>query len=251
MIKCLIIEDEAPAASRLEKLMLEIDPEIHVIVKLDSIESSIKWFKENDDPDLVMLDIQLADGLSFDIFKSISINSFVIFTTAYDEYAIKAFELNSIDYLLKPINKQKLVNALAKFKLLKGSKPTFDVNELISAIEGKKSSYKRRFAISIGTKIKSIEVKDAAAFSSIEKSTFLNTFSGNSYPVDFSLDRLEGILDPESFFRVSRQFIVNYSAIKKINILSKSRIEIAVSGQEEGILVSTAKTHAFREWLDR
>jgi DNA-binding LytR/AlgR family response regulator len=198
-----------------------------------------------------MLDIQLADGLSFDIFKKIHIDSFVIFTTAYDEYAIKAFELNSVDYLLKPVNKVKLEMSIEKFRKLKESKPKFDIEEVIQAIEGKKSGYKKRFAISIGSKIKSVEIRNISYFSSMEKNTFLGTFEGHEYPVDFSLDRLESMLDPETFFRISRQYIVNYKAIEKIAILSKSRLELLIKGAPEPLLVSTAKTHSFRLWIDK
>lgn len=251
MIKTLIIEDEAPAAKRLEKLLMQAEPLIKVVDILDSIENAIKWFKNNEQPDLLMLDIQLADGLCFDIFKQVKVDCFVIFTTAYDEYAIKAFELNSIDYLLKPISEEKLFHSLEKFKMLKQTNPSFKIEELIASIEGKKTTYKKRFAISIGNKIKSIESREIALFNSLEKNTFLITFSGSSYPVDFSLDKLETLLDMESYFRINRQCIVNYSAIEQIHILSKSRIKIKVTGSEENILVSTAKTHSFREWLDR
>lgn len=251
MIQTLIIEDEAPAASRLEKMLLEIDPEIEVLDKLDTVDAAVQWFQENPQPHLLMLDIQLADGLSFDIFRKIEVDSFVIFTTAYDEYAIKAFELNSIDYLLKPINKVKLESSLEKFRKLRETKPQFDIQEVIQAIEGKKTHYKKRFAISIGSRIKSLETTETAYFSSLEKNTFLGTYEGKEYPLDFSLDRLETLLDPEVFFRISRQYIVNYSAIEKIVILSKSRLEIVVKGAPESLLVSTAKTHAFRLWIDK
>ena len=251
MIKTLIIEDEAPAAARLEKMLLEIDPAIEIMDTLDSVDGAVQWLQANEQPDLLMLDIQLADGLSFDIFKKIRIDSFVIFTTAYDEYAIRAFELNSIDYLLKPINKVKLEASLEKYKRLSGSAPQFNIDEVIQAIEGKKTNYKKRFAVSLGTKIKSVETASISYFSSLEKNTFLGTFDGHEYPVDFSLDRLESLLDPEVFFRISRQYIVNYKAIGKIAILSKSRLEIEVKGAPERLLVSTAKTHSFRVWLDK
>ena len=251
MIKALIIEDESLAASRLEKLLTDIEPQIVVLDKLDSVESAITWFRTHGDPDLVMLDIQLADGLSFDIFKAVEVKSFIIFTTAYDEFAIKAFELNSVDYLLKPIQRDKLTNSIVKFRALKGLHAGFDVRQLISAIEGKRDNYKKRFAISIGNVINAIEVTDIAGFYTLEKNTFLSTFNGKNYPVDFSLDRLESILDPEHFFRVNRQGIVNFTAITNISILSKSRIKITVTAFNDAILVSTAKTPKFREWLDR
>ncbi|MBN1117290.1 MAG: response regulator transcription factor [Bacteroidales bacterium] len=251
MIKTLIIEDEQPAANRLEKILKEIDPEIIVIDKIDSIELAIEWFYNNKQPDLLMLDIQLADGLSFEIFNKVKVESFVIFTTAYDEYAIKAFELNSIDYLLKPINKEKLSNSILKLKKLKPGQPQFDIKSLIESIESKQDSYKKRFAISLGTKIKSVETNSVFLFYSLEKSTFLCTKEGQEYPVDFSLDKLEELLDPEQFFRISRQYLVKFDAIGKIHILSKSRLELEILGYPEKVLVSTAKTHTFREWIDK
>jgi DNA-binding LytR/AlgR family response regulator len=251
MIRTLIIEDEEPAAARLEKLLTEADAEIEIVEKLDSVESAVKWLSQNAHPQLLMLDIQLADGLSFDIFRKIKIESFVIFTTAFDEYAIKAFELNSIDYLLKPVDKQKLSAALLKFRKLQNNKPSIDMTELIQVIESRKSNYKKRFSISIADRIKSVETTDIACFYSLEKNTFLCTFDGQHFPIDFSLDRLESLLDPEFFFRISRQYFVQYKAISKIRILSKSRIELEITSIDGRIAVSSAKTHQFREWIDK
>jgi two-component system, LytTR family, response regulator LytT len=252
MIRTLIIEDEEFAAQRLERLLKETEPDIEVIAKLESVEASVQWLQKNKHPDLLMLDIQLADGQSFDIFKKVKVDCFVIFATAYDEYAIKAFELNSIDYLLKPIDRGKLTASIEKYKRLHNSRSaTLNINSIIEAIELKKSSFKKRFAISIGTKIKSVETIAIAFFYSVEKSTFLGTFEGHEYPVDFSLDRLETMLDPELFFRINRQFIVNYNAIQKIHLVSKSRIELDIQGYKERISVSTARTHAFRLWIDK
>lgn len=251
MIKTLIIEDESPAALRLEKMLLDIDQDIHILAKLDSVDSAVDWFGAHGQPDLIMLDIQLADGLCFDILRKVRIDSFVIFTTAYDEYAIKAFELNSVDYLLKPINKNRLESSLAKYRKLKGHTPQIDLEEILKVIEGKKAGYKKRFAISIGPKIRSVEIEDVSYFTSLEKNTFLGTFDGHEYPLDFSLDRLEELIDPDQFFRINRQYIINYKAIERINILSKSRLEITMKGSSEPFRVSTAKTHSFRNWIDK
>ena len=166
MIRTLIIEDEEPAAARLERMLTGIDPSIQVIDVLDSVEGSLRWFSENPQPDLLMLDIQLADGLSFDIFKKTRIDSFVIFTTAYDEYAIKAFELNSIDYLLKPVDRQKLAVSIEKFRKLSGSGQQLNIRDLIETIESRKGKYKKRFAINVGSKIISVETGKVACFSS-------------------------------------------------------------------------------------
>jgi DNA-binding LytR/AlgR family response regulator len=252
MIKTLIIEDEEPAALRLAKMLTEIEPEVRILEKIDSVESAVQWFTDNDPPDLVMLDIQLADGLSFEIFKETDIDSFVIFTTAYDEYAIRAFELNSIDYLLKPIDKAKLVRSIEKFKKLRISEPRIDFQELMNTLEGDKKKYKKRFIVNIGSKIKSVEISEAAYFYSLEKSTFICTQDNHHYPVDFSLDSLEGLIDPDVFFRINRQYIINFASISKIHVLSKSRIKIeTIPAPNEPLLISTAKTHSFRLWLDR
>ena len=252
MIRTLIIEDEQPAASRLEKLLKEVEPGVRVVDVIDSIESAVKWFETNDPPDLLMLDIQLADGLSFEIFKRVRINSFVIFTTAYDEYAIRAFELNSIDYLLKPVDRNRLQKSLEKYHQLSGHSQQLNMETLLEAIEGRKSMYKKRFAVNIGSKIISVETRLVAYFYSLEKSTYLCTFDNRHYPLDFSLEHLEQLLDPDMFFRINRKVIIQFTSIEKIHILSRSRVKLEVRPPPaEDMLVSTARTHAFRVWLDR
>jgi DNA-binding LytR/AlgR family response regulator len=252
MIRTLIIEDEMPAAERLEKMLKSVEPSLEVLDILDSVEGSVNWFSENDPPDLLMLDIQLADGLSFDIFKKTSIDCFVIFTTAYDEYAIKAFELNSVDYLLKPVDREKLARSIEKFKKLRDSSAQLNIQDLIETIESRSGKYKKRFAVSVGNKIISVETQKVAYFYSMEKSTFLCTADDHHYPLDFSLDHLELILDPDNFFRINRQNIINYANILKVHVLSKSRIKIETEPAcRDNLLVSTAKTHKFRLWLDR
>ena len=252
MIGTLIIEDEAPAAKRLGKLLKEVEPSITILKTIESVSSAIKWFEQHPQPDLLMLDIQLADGLSFDIFKQVRIDSFVIFTTAYDEYAIKAFELNSIDYLLKPIDQSKLKKSINKFKRLHGEKTTIDIQAVIAAMDRGRRKYKQRFSVNVGTKIKSIETSNIAYFYSMDKNTFLCTGEGRHYPVDYALDKLDKLIDPQYFFRINRQYMLNYHAIDKIHVLSKSRVTIlTVPPTEEPLLVSTARTHEFRLWLDR
>ena len=252
MIKVLIIEDEQPAAKRLEKMLLEISAEFEIIQRCDSIESSVQYFKIGIMPDLVMLDIQLGDGLSFDIFRQVVISCPVIFTTAFDEYAIKAFELNSIDYLLKPINKEKLERSIEKFKKLNQQNSQTDWKILASLLEKEKRDYKQRFLVYVGEHLHSVQTSDIAYFYSVEKSTFLTTNSGKSFSVDLSLEKLEGMLSPNDFFRINRNYLIEFKAIKKINILSKSRIKLMLEpAPANEILVSTARTHEFREWLDR
>ncbi len=253
MIRTLIVEDEQPAAARLEKLLKEVEPGIEVLDVIDSVEHAIKWFETNEAPDLLMLDIQLADGLSFDIFKRAKVDSFVIFTTAYDEYAIRAFELNSIDYLLKPVDRARLQNSIQKYRKLSPRNQQVDIGTLMETLEGRKSNFKKRFAVNVGSKIISVETRAVAYFYSLERSIFLCTGDNHHYPIDFSLEHLEQLLDPELFFRINRQVIIQYSSIEKIHILSRSRVKLETNppASQDDMLVSSARTHAFRLWLDR
>jgi DNA-binding LytR/AlgR family response regulator len=252
MTKVLIIEDEQPAAKRLEKLLLEVAPDLQVVQRCDSIEAAVNYLKSATSPDLIMLDVQLGDGLSFEIFRQIEISCPVIFTTAFDEYAIKAFELNSIDYLLKPISKEKLAKSLEKFRKLSQQSVRADWQTLSTLLDKEKRDYKQRFLVYVGEHLHSVQTADIAYFYTIEKSTFLTTKSGKSYSLDFSLDKLESMLPPTDFFRINRQFLISFGSIKKIAVLSKSRIKLTLEPlPTEETLISTARTHEFREWLDR
>lgn len=252
MIKVLIIEDELPAAKRLEKLLSEVAPEFQVVKHCDSIETSIHYLKSGALPDLIMLDIQLGDGLSFEIFKQVDILCPVIFTTAYDEFSIKAFELNSIDYLLKPINKDKLSKSIEKFNRLHQSSHQQDWRLIATLLDKEKKEFKQRFLVTVGEHLHTIQTNEIAYFYSVEKSTFLTTTAGKTLPLDFSLDKLEGLLSPTQFFRINRQFIVSFQSIKKIFIQSKSRIKLMIEPMvKDEVLISTARTHEFKEWLDR
>ena len=254
MIKTLIIEDEEPATDRLIKMLKNTGRNFEILGIIDSVTGAINWFKNNNHPDLVLLDIQLSDGRSFDIFRETELKSFVIFTTAYDEYALKAFELNSIDYLLKPVKQEELNKSIEKYiNLSKGLvRHNFNIDEVISFIEQKGISYKKRFVINIGNSIKVIESSETAFIFSSEKNTFLYTNEGKSFPLDFSLDSLEEMLNPEYFFRINRQCIIRYEIIKQIHILSKSRIKLDLKLQtDHEFLVSSTKSAEFRKWLDR
>ena len=251
MIYTLIIEDEAPAASRLVKLLKGIDAEIEIAGIIDTVASAVKWLSEHNQPDLIMLDIQLGDGISFDIFKKVQVRSYIIFTTAYDEYAIRAFETNSIDYLLKPVEEKRLAKSLDKYKMLRSGSVSQDLSKLLETVE-KKKKFKERFVVTIASRIKVIDSSEIAYFYSRDKSTFLCTADKHHFPLEFSLDHIERIIDPDLFFRINRQFIVCYKNIDKIDILSKSRIRIQTDpSAPEELLVSTARTAEFRNWLDR
>jgi len=252
MMKVIIIEDEQPAAKRLEKMLHDISHEFEIIQTCDSIESSLNYFRTGIIPDLVMLDVQLGDGLSFDIFKQVTLSCPVIFTTAYDEYAIKAFELNSIDYLLKPIRKENLERSIDKFNLLRQQSIYTDWQTLSTLLDKGKREYKQRFLVAAGEHLQSVQTADIAYFYSIEKSTFLKIRSGRSYSLDFSLDKLEELLSPEDFFRVNRQYIISFGSINKISRLSKSRIKLILEpASPDEIMISTSRTPDFRDWLDR
>lgn len=251
MIRTIIIEDEKPAALRLEKLLRRLDNEIVIDAIIDTVESAVKWLTSNPHPDLIMLDIQLGDGISFDIFRNVRIESYVIFTTAFDEYAIRAFELNSIDYLLKPVDEKRLVLSFEKFRKRRSSQSE-NIGKLLEEFNRKTDRFKKRFVVNIANKIKVIETSDVSYFYSKEKNTFLCTNDNRHYPLEFSLDHIEEIIDPEVFFRINRQYLINYHAIAKIDVMSKSRIKIETApAAADEIMVSSSRTAEFRAWLDK
>jgi len=250
--KILIIEDETLAAKRLSRKLKELVPEAEMVGYCDSIASAIRFLQSSPLPDLIMLDIQLGDGLSFDIFKQVEIHCPVIFTTAYDEYVLKAFELNSIDYLLKPINKELLQKSLLKFEKLRKQAISPDISALLPLLGKDNKTYKKRFLIAIADKLVSVTTKDIAYFCSVEKSTFIVDYKGMQYAIEPSLDKVEESLDPDQFFRINRQYIVSSNAIEKMVVLSKSRIKLHLKATtSEEILVSSARTHEFKEWMDK
>jgi DNA-binding LytR/AlgR family response regulator len=220
----LIIEDEAFAAEKLEQMLLEINPAIRVLAKPGSINESVKWLM-NHTCELIFLDIQLSDGISFSIFELVTVNTPIIFTTAYDQYAIKAFQLNSISYLLKPIRKKDLEDSLQKYKSLK-SAFGIDFEMLLANVQRREPAYKKRFLIQTGAKIRKIELNEIAYFYVLEKAVFLKTFQGNVYPVDYTLDKLESLINPEKFFRINRKYIVNMDAISNMVAYSRSRVKL-------------------------
>lgn len=246
----LIIEDENPAAKRLIQLIKEVLPDAFLYGNLDSIESSIDWLSSNLAPDLIFCDIQLADGLSFSIFENIEVNSPIIFTTAFDQYAIKAFKLNSVDYLLKPIDPKELKHAIEKFQQ-QTQTPTLDFNKIKEIIQAENKTYKSRFLVKIGEKIQSIPTSDAAYFYSEERITFLKTYENKKFILDYTLDQLENMLEPKQFFRLNRKYITSFSSISEIHTYSNSRLKIILKDcSDNDILVSREKVGAFKDWLD-
>ena len=247
----LIVEDENLAAEKLEHLLKEIDPKIRITGQTGSIKESVKWLMENT-ADLIFLDIQLSDGISFSIFEQVQVNTPVIFTTAYDQYAIKAFQLNSISYLLKPIRKSDLADSLNKLKTLR-SGFSIDFETLLANMQGREPDYKKRFMIQIGEKIRKIEITEVAYFFVLDKGVFLRTFQGNSYPVEYTLDRLENLLDPEKFFRINRKYTVNMESIQNMVAYSRGRVKLELkpkADEEFETIVSVDRSAAFKKWLN-
>ncbi len=247
----LIIEDESLAADKLERMLKEVDPSINIMAKLGSIKDSVKWLFQNTS-DLIFLDIQLSDGISFSIFEQVTISTPVIFTTAFDQYAIKAFKVNSISYLLKPIRKNDLADSLKKYQTLK-SAFSIDFDMLLANIQGKEPGYKKRFLIQIGEKIRKIEVSEIAYFYVLDKGVYMRTFQGNSYTVEYTLDKLETILNPSSFFRINRKYFVNMDSIANMVAYSRGRVKLDLkpsADDELDTVVSIDRSAEFKKWLN-
>ncbi len=250
-INVLVIEDEKLATDHLEKLLKRSQYRINIIDKIDSVKNSIIWFVKNTQPDLIFMDIDLGDGLCFEIFEVVDIHTPVIFTTAYDEYAIKAFKVNSIDYLLKPIDLNELEHALDKFKKLSGNEQGY-FERISNAGQLLISDYKKRFVVKIGEHLKTVPVGDIGFFFSRNKGTYANTKDGRNYLLDYTLENLDEIIDPDNFFRINRKYLISYEAIKDIISYSNSRLRIILAGSDDNdVIVSRDRVQKFKSWLDR
>lgn len=249
MVQAIIVEDEKPAARRLQRMLEKLD--VKVVTTLHSVEEARRWFPENEHPDLVFLDIQLSDGLSFEIFESTEVHSPIIFTTAYDEYALQAFKLNSIDYLLKPLDDEELAAALEKFKKNHFSnQKEIDFKTLKTLLNLPGSDYKKRFSIQVGQHIKLVNIEDVCSFYSENKGTYLQTCDDRTYLLDSSLEKLETELDPKTFFRVNRKFIISLKSIKDILTYSNTRLEVKLKDiDHDQIVVSRERVRDFKEWI--
>ncbi len=248
----IIIEDEKPAARRLSRLLDDLNVEVSVM--LHSVEESINWFRNNAHPDLIFLDIQLSDGLSFEIFEEVEVKSAIIFTTAFDEYALQAFKLNSIDYLLKPIDDEDLEVAVKKYRSLKPEpqKLALDFEDikklLVNPIE---REFKKRFTVRVGQHLKIINADEVECFYSENKGTYAATIDGRNYLLDTTLENLETELEPKIFFRVSRKFYININHIKDIISYTNSRLQIKLNHfSEQEIIVSRERVRDFKLWLE-
>ena len=251
-MRILLIEDERLAADRLRKLVSAALPEATIEGPIPSVKKAVAWFEEEEAPDLAFCDIQLADGLSFEIFERVALRTPIIFTTAYDEYAIKAFKVNSIDYLLKPIQEDALQQAVQKFKRLSPEKPFVDPVVLEKMMLNMNRQYKSRFMVKIGEHIHAVTVEEVLYFFSEEKATFLVTNQHKRYIIDYALDHVEQMVDPNRFFRTNRKFLISFSSIKNIIAYSGSRLKIDLeNGGDHEVLVSREKVAPFKEWLDQ
>ena len=252
-MKVVIIEDEKILANKLEEYLSEIDASIEVLAKIGTVRDATNWLNNNE-ADLLFLDIQLSDGLSFDIFEQVDISTPVIFTTAYDQYAIKAFKNNGIDYLLKPISFDELRESIEKFKDLFRNLTVYnpDFKAMINALKKKSESCKKRFTIHVGSKIRIINTDDIAYFYSTNKAVFLRTINNNDFDVDYSLTKLENILNPDFFFRINRKYILRIQSIDELITLSKSRLLVKLNPPvDEEIIITYQRSGALKKWLNR
>jgi len=251
-MRVVIIEDEQLAARRLESMIVAANPQIQVVAKLESVADSVEWFRNNQHPDLIFLDIHLEDDLSFVIFDKVQVNSPIIFTTAFDEYAIRAFKLKSIDYLLKPIVQEELNSAIRKYKdLVTPAQQMVDLSSIYSLITRQNPTYKERFSITVGQKIKTFTVPEIAYFYSTEGISFMVLKNKSEYPVDDSLEELTQALNPKDFFRINRKYLVKIDSIANVHIYPKSHLKLELSPlPKEEVFVSIDKVTAFKKWLD-
>ena len=255
-LKVLIIEDEIPAQRLLKETLQEIDIETEVLACVNRIEAAVMWFQNNQHPEIVLLDIQLSDGLSFEIFKKVKIESMIIFTTAYDEYAMQAFKVNSLDYLLKPIEKDELQAAFEKHmqynkQFIQEKNSNIDFSELASLIKNEKSEYRKRFLIQSNESFFHLPIEEIALFYSMQGITFAVTFEKREYPINFSLENLKEQINPEVFFKVNRQIIINFESIKRVHSYFNGKLKLETHpSHSEDIVIGKDKAAAFKRWLD-
>ncbi|MEQ9424644.1 MAG: LytTR family DNA-binding domain-containing protein [Cyclobacteriaceae bacterium] len=245
-----IVEDERPSADRLRRMISKCEGNIEVAAIIDSVKSGSDWFKENSPPDLMFLDIQLSDGTAFDLLNEISAKPPIIFTTAYDQYAIKAFKFNSVDYLLKPLNQQELEKALEKFYSMESIEPAeiSDFGSIDRIITG---DFKRRFLVKIGEQYQKVEVDQIAYFQYDCGLTYIFCPDGKKYPIDHTLDSLENMLHPLEFFRINRKSLVSIKAIDQIHSYFNSRLLLKLNPRtDEDPIVSRDRVGGFKRWMD-
>ncbi|NBB22485.1 response regulator [Runella sp. CRIBMP] len=250
-MKILILEDEPLAAKRIESLVKSLEPTAEILGKLESVRSAVKWLNEHPQPDVILMDIQLADGLSFEIFQQADVSAPIIFTTAYDEYAIRAFKVNSVDYLLKPVEKDELEAALEKLKAQKGATSQTQIGKVLDALLSQKTDWKTRFLLKAGARFDIVETGDVAYLYAEDKVVFLVTKEQKKYYVDETLDELEQKLNPALFFRINRKYLAQLPSIERIEPHFNGRLKIKLRYRDDDdIYVSREKAEVFKKWLD-
>ncbi len=251
----LIIEDEHLTAERIRTMLQIIDPGIGVVAMLDSVKSSVRWFGKNEKPDLVLMDIQLADGLSFEIFEQVKLEVPVIFLTAYHEYAIKAFKVNSVDYLLKPVTERDMRSSLDKYHRYftrQLAPPVIDRGLLRSIQQMISKPCKSRFMVRVGDRLRSVDVEEILYFYSLQKGTYLHTGDNRNYAIDYTLEALGEMVDPALFHRINRRYIISHGAIRDMITLSGSRLKVVLhQSEDQKIYISRERLAAFKEWIDQ
>jgi len=253
-MKVLLVEDEPLAVERLENLIRQQKPDVQVVGRLDSIKRTIQWFRGEGVADIVFMDIQLADGVSFEIFDQVEVNIPVIFTTAFNEYALKAFKVNSIDYLLKPVTPEELKAAFSKYEKLTGGAVTREkmAESIGYAIQMLGKKYKERFVIKVGEHLRSVETKDILFFYSQEKTTFAQATDGRTHILDFTLDQLEGLTDPARYFRINRKYLVGMDSLQDMISFTNSRLKLVLKkSDDKDVIVARERVQEFKNWLDR
>jgi two-component system, LytTR family, response regulator LytT len=251
-MQVLIIEDEMLLAKRLQKMLFSIEPGFQVAGITQGVGESVQWIQQNPAPDLVFMDVELADGQSFDIFKHVEFDVPIIFTTAYNEFAVKAFKLNSIDYLLKPINENELQHAINKFKSAGTFQQAIAIRNLLQQAEqlNKPTGYRNRFLVKQALKWMSIDVLDVAYLYSENKCTFLRTYQDQKYIVDIALDVLEKELSPQQFFRANRKYMLTGKSVVSIHSWFNQKLKVELNpGTGEPIIISREKANAFKVWM--
>lgn len=256
-MQVVIVEDEHAAVNRLRKMLKRHDPTLEIQMVLDSVDDAISWFNDHPEPDLLFLDVQLSDGISFEIFDVIKVRCPIIFTTAYDEYAIRAFKLNSIDYLLKPVVRKELENAMEKYHKIRSRQITnidadSGIGALLDYLQNNGASYKSRFLVKLGDAYHVVSSEEILHFHISNQLVELNTISGQRFIIEHALDQIEKIVDPKCFFRINRQMIVAFQGIKSIRSYFNSRLKLTLNQDfSKEIIVSRDKVTAFKRWLDR
>ncbi len=257
-MKILIVEDEDLAVKKIRKTLADVDAEAEVVGVTDSIKTSVEWLRNNPSPDLILMDVELSDGQSFEIFSRMDVKSPVIFTTSYDEFALKAFKVNSVDYLLKPIQKEDLDKALLKYRHLKTlyaeNTAALNVDSIVQEIKQKlqPKEYRKRFLVKNGQRLVSVEVEEIAFFFSDGRLNFFKTFDNKKYVVDYTMDELEDMLDTQKYFRISRSFYVSVNSVEQIHDYFGNRLLLNVKpAVEKEAIVSREKVGDFKKWMGK